>query len=90
MPYTTPEWVEPEVALEYNGVTIYHVYKNDELDIRLTYWFTTSWEEREHADFDVRDIPGWDNKKENIEDTLKLAIDKGWLTQNGLNLDGVP
>ena len=30
MPYTS-EWVEPEVFFEHGGVTVYHVYKHDEL-----------------------------------------------------------
>lgn len=40
MPFTT-EWIEPEVALEHEGVTIYHLYSDDDYDQgRMTYWYT--------------------------------------------------
>jgi len=86
MPYTIPEWVEPEVAVTHKGVTVYHTYKADEVGNKLGYWFTTSPETREERDdFDVRDITGW-NKKSNAIAMLKTAIDNGWLTSDGLNI----
>ncbi len=53
MPY---QWVEPEVAINFNGKTIYHVYKNDRLDCRMTYWFTTEPLENGKYEFDIRDL----------------------------------
>ena len=63
MPFTT-NWIDPEVALEHQGKTIYHTYKNDDYDqMTLTYSFTTDGTEdcTEHC-FEVRDLktmPSW-------------------------------
>lgn len=63
MPYRT-EWVDPEVFLEHNGVTIYHVYKGDDVECgRRFYWFGTTIHASDDDDddgesFDVRDLPG--------------------------------
>ena len=57
MPYKTV-WVEPEVFLEHNGVTVYHTYKDDDIDQGANwYWFTLQelGSECEGA-FDIRDV----------------------------------
>lgn len=42
MPYRT-EMVDPEVFVEHLGVTVYHIYKNDDIDEGpRAYWFTTN------------------------------------------------
>lgn len=69
MPFST-EWVEPDVFLTHNGVTVYCTYKSD--DIRngpRTYWFSLSdlcGEESCECDsgkcscvFDVRELGNW-------------------------------
>lgn len=39
MPYG---WIDPEVFVEYNGMTVYHVYKDDEISQgRREFWYTT-------------------------------------------------
>jgi len=61
MPYKE-EWVDPEVFLEHKGITIYHIYKNDNIDQgERTYHYTTDIEEGERGDsaFDVRDLDNW-------------------------------
>lgn len=50
-------YVEPETFFEYRGVSVYRVYKNDDINNPLTYFYTTSYEEDEAFEFDVRDLP---------------------------------
>lgn len=78
MPYELT-WVEPEVVLTHNGVTIYHTYKNDEVDQgQMQFWFTTDgFSDVDEFKFDVRDLPA----KSNPEETLRHAIDAGILKQ---------
>ena len=57
MPYST-EWIDPEVFIEHEGVSIYHTCKN--CDLRngpFSYWFTTNDDDSdEDYYFDVRDL----------------------------------
>lgn len=57
MPYKTI-WVEPEVFLEHNGVTVYHTYKDDDIEEGARcYWFTLQELGGEYEGaFDVRDL----------------------------------
>ena len=57
MPYCT-QWVDPEVFMEHEGVTIYHTYKDCEFTKgELTYWFTTNeLDAEEDFHFDVREL----------------------------------
>lgn len=56
MPYKTV-WVEPEVFLEHNGVTVYHTYKDDDVDQGTDwYWFRLDQEEDDEGMFDIRDV----------------------------------
>lgn len=55
MPYVT-EWVSPDVFLEYKDVIIYRSYKNDDYDNPMSYWFTTSVQESDEYEFDVREL----------------------------------
>jgi hypothetical protein len=76
MPYKR-EYIEREVCLKHNGVTIYHAYRDDDADWPLTYWYALSPED-DADEFDVRDLPE-EHHRVIIEDTLKLAIDAGLL-----------
>ena len=38
MPYLQT-WIEPDIAIKHNGITIYHAYKEDDYEEELTYWF---------------------------------------------------
>ena len=55
MPYKTV-WVEPEVFLEHNGVTVYHTYKDDDIEQGADrYWFTLREDGGEdEGAFDIR------------------------------------
>ncbi len=49
MPYA---WVEPEIALEYNGVKIYFVYRDDKFSNETrTFWYGYSIFSDDQADF---------------------------------------
>lgn len=54
-------WIDPEVFLTHGDVTIYHVYKDDEIaQGRREYWYTTDLSGGDYEDpcsFDVRDLP---------------------------------
>jgi len=75
MPYIQ-ECVDREVCLTHNGVTVYHAYKDDWIDSRLTYWFALS-PEGEADEFDVRNLAV--EQSDDIEAVLKAAIDAGLL-----------
>ena len=57
MPYKTI-WVEPEVFLEHNGVTVYHTYRDDDFDQGANwYWFTLREDgDEDKGAFDIRDL----------------------------------
>ena len=84
------EWVPNELALKYQGVSIYHIYKDDDNGQGVReYWFgldeygsdNDTVEDGEHIVFDVRDLPSYDSNLD-IEDVLRKAIDNGEITQN--------
>lgn len=84
MPYVE-QWVEPEVALEHNGTTIYHAYEDDKYEARFRYHFALSPDAEKT--FDVRDltVPGAARAREpgrveDIEAALREAIDAGLLS----------
>lgn len=55
MPYKII-WVEPEVFLEHNGVTVYHTYRDDDIDQGTDrYWFRLDQEEND-GKFDILDV----------------------------------
>ena len=94
---TSNEWVEPETVLTAEGpdgpVTVYHVYKNDEIDNGpRTFWFTTDQLGGEDDNcFDVRDLDSVKKDREGrkeavfngqesaIEEALREAIRLGEL-----------
>ena len=57
MPYKTI-WVEPEVFFEHNGVTVYHTYRDDDIDQGANwFWFTLREDGGEDKGaFDIRDV----------------------------------
>ena len=42
------------------NLNIYHVYKNQEMSNRLTYWYTTDEEEDDEYEFDIRTLPNYE------------------------------
>lgn len=72
-------WTEPAVALEHNGVTVWHTYKND---CMLEYWYTVEESDDDSesdngAQFDVRDL---DIEGTTHEEIIRNAIDAGMLS----------
>lgn len=57
---TISTYVAPEIVLTHNGVTIYHTYKNDEIEQGPSdYWFTLDPDDTEidgETRFDVREL----------------------------------
>lgn len=49
-------WIEPEVYLQHNGVTVYRAYKDADGERPLDNWFTTAQDDPDY-EFDVRDLP---------------------------------
>jgi hypothetical protein len=78
MPYRT-EWVDPEKALEHNGVVIYVGYDEQEEDHPLSYWFSV--DKMGEYQFDVRDLAtkGDSETPEGRLDILRRAIEAGEL-----------
>lgn len=65
MPYTE-NWVDPEIFLVHNDITVYHCYKDDEMHHGpLKYTFTTKIDSRiDNSEdnpyvFDVKNLPNW-------------------------------
>jgi hypothetical protein len=97
MPYKT-EWIEPDVFLEHNGVTIYYAYKNDDYGRRLEYWFCVEDTNPETSKFDSPDpdglqfdsrvLPLVDGEGKNwMEDRIVNAIEKGILADGRVPTD---
>lgn len=70
------ETVDREIALEHNGVAVYHAYKDGWLDSPLTYWFALSPED-DADEFDVRNLAV--ERSDDIDAMLKAAIEAGLL-----------
>jgi hypothetical protein len=89
MPY---EFVEAEMFLEFRGVKIYHVYKNDMVDEgQHKYWYglTPRCHEGDRDMFDVRDLARQLNMPEPKNDmgifvVMFHAIEKGLLTKSNV------
>jgi hypothetical protein len=91
MPYQS-EWVDPEVAVEHNDKSVYHVYcDNDFEQGPRTYWFTTDPvlgdDDGPPFVFDIREIfpaakylPADDRRDDAILNLVRAAIDAGKLT----------
>lgn len=87
MPYTT-EYAPAEIYLEYNGVTIYHVYKGNNFeDGARDFWFDNKEDSDDDEGFDVRDLaiklrePGEPKNYDELDawrkDIIRKAIDAG-------------
>ncbi len=70
-------WVEPELFITHNGVSVYHTYKDGCMDAgRLEYHYTTDICEEDSYEFDIRDLPFYQPETEHAE-TIKKAIEMG-------------
>ena len=53
---TSSSWVDPEVFLTHNGVTVYHAYRDDDVDQgALWYHFTLDCNSDDNS-FDIRNL----------------------------------
>ena len=78
MPYM---WVENEPVINnYRGVTLYHIYKNDDYDSPRAYCFTDDSNGTDcnlETSFDIREWSGY-NPQLTIEQNLIAMIDSGY------------
>lgn len=61
MPYKT-RWIDPAIALEYKGITVYHTYKDDDIDNYIhPFHYTTNpkYSEDSGKKFDIRKLWAW-------------------------------
>jgi hypothetical protein len=83
MPFT---YVTPEVVLTHGDVTVYRVYKNDNVEDPLTYWYTTDPHDIPESEFDIRTLDCTASEAAHAYPAdewpihvLKLAIDRDLL-----------
>lgn len=84
------KWVPPKVFLKYKGVTVYHTYRNDDIEMpHRDYWY--GWREdccEERDSFDVRDLPNphrYDlDTDQGKRAVLREVIDAGIVTKGGI------
>lgn len=71
-------WIEPELYLYYNGVAVYHCYRNDCYSGgAMKNWYTTDITEQLPA-FDIRDLSAYQPYVDH-KVILEKAIDRGEL-----------
>ena len=63
------------------NVDVYHVYKDQDIYNRMTYWYTIDSTEDCEFEFDIRLLPTWwshsSESRENHQEALQQAIDSG-------------
>lgn len=73
------KWIDPEVFIKHKCVTIYHVYRNDDIDQgRRKFWYTTDpyGGECNDCSFDIRELKSYSPEKSH-EQIIREAIDIG-------------
>lgn len=81
MPYESIHH-DPEVLLSYKGIEILYVYKDNEYDNALSFWYGIDQEDN-GVEFDIRDLPnftGEDNRDVHVN-VVREAIDRGYLDE---------
>jgi hypothetical protein len=73
MPYA---WTEPTEVLTHQGVTVYHVYKNEFWDAGTREFLYRTDITEESEPFDLRDLESYQLDMEHAA-ILKLAIERG-------------
>jgi len=86
------QWMPAETFLTHKGVTVYHVYKNDDI-ARGPRMYGYGWREDcydERDSFDIRNLPNPEQHDietaEGCKALLREAIDAGILTDEGVTL----
>ena len=83
MPWT---WIAPEPVLDYHGVRVYHLYRDDIDEVPYTYWYEVG-----EDDFDIRDLPVG-SAQEQLDPVqhpalLRTAVDSDLISDDGVNWD---
>ncbi|MDE2104551.1 MAG: hypothetical protein KGL39_45370 [Patescibacteria group bacterium] len=81
MPYET-RWVAPKRALKHQNVSLYHVYKNDNVEEMILGEFYTTNPNGDDNQFDVRKLSTWTepphppftNTAKNVRDLARLEL----------------
>jgi hypothetical protein len=70
----------PDKFLTHKGLAIFHAYKDEVSDNRLSYWYCTSGDALPNSvyEFDVRELPNYREGDEH-ETIICEAIDAGYL-----------
>jgi hypothetical protein len=68
------KWVNPQLFLTCNHIKVYLTYRNNDFSTPQTYWYNTSVQEDDDFEFDVRDLPGYDPKKDDTPEGHKKTI----------------
>jgi len=82
--------VEPEVFMQHKGITIYHVYSDDDVDCGKRDWcfgYREDCTDDGFGTFDVEKLPDYDDAcdtDEQVQAVIRKAVDAGILTQDGL------
>ena len=53
---TKTTWTDPEVFLHYGNVTVYHTYRDDDVDQGVNWYHFTLIEFEDGHEFDIRDL----------------------------------
>jgi hypothetical protein len=76
MPYI---WTEPELVLEHQDVSVYHVYKNEYWDCGCREFLYTTDITEQAEPFDIRGLPSFQHGEDHTV-ILRLAIERGEIT----------
>lgn len=100
MPYETT-YVPAAIFLQHAGVTVFHVYKDDDIEQGTrTYWFDTNENSSDEEGFDVRDIKNrltgpeiqaldWETE-EGRKAIIRAGIDEGLIERGDDGQDDEP
>ena len=83
-----PPQVAFTVSVGDSEVSVYHVYKNGNFNNCMTYWYTFDEAEGEDNEFDIRELPTYDEDLRH-EDVVGLAFYRGLVRINNNQLTTV-
>jgi hypothetical protein len=82
-------WSPPEQFLEYDGVKVFHTYKDELSDFPQSYWYSTSDNAAigSECEFDVRSLPTYDPRRDVMDseehrNAIRAAISAQMLASN--------
>ena len=76
----------PEVAFTVKGVNIYHTYKNGDIELPMSFWYSFSQDESaEEFEFDIRDYGNVvTRRRDEHMRIIERAMESGAITNNDL------